>query len=240
MADKYLPLEAAVAWDMESTRCTDCKKVLGKQFLLPGRRRHHCRACGKCVCSSCSPHLLPVCGLPNVQRVCNACQFDAVEVPSCDDLGFAYTQLPCGHEVIRSYVTRWTDRHDGSKAFPCPMCKMVSTVETVSTTSPNGSETTNGSGNFSSSSAVETECSGGRCPPVESSHRYGDDLPRTDAPDRSPTRRRRTRAALCAPMCLVSQRRARRSRPLKRVKLMLKIFREDVFRVMACSGAFLD
>lgn len=37
-------------WHKDSTNCEVCQKGFG---LL--RRRHHCRQCGACVCSSCSP-----------------------------------------------------------------------------------------------------------------------------------------------------------------------------------------
>jgi hypothetical protein len=59
----------AAMWSHDTKECEVCDQSFG---LI--RRRHHCRNCGKCVCSSCSPNqwtLEHVSQKP--QRVCNMC-----------------------------------------------------------------------------------------------------------------------------------------------------------------------
>jgi len=58
------------AWEEDTSHCGVCQKVLGKRYL---RRRHHCRMCGKCVCSSCSPSTIELDGHEGAQRVCSQC-----------------------------------------------------------------------------------------------------------------------------------------------------------------------
>jgi hypothetical protein len=57
-------------WEEDKRNCSRCERLLGKRYCAP---RHHCRACGKCVCAACSPHRWPVYGLTNPQRVCKVC-----------------------------------------------------------------------------------------------------------------------------------------------------------------------
>lgn len=118
MEDKYVPLEAASVWEENATHCSLCAKRLGMRSLR--RRRHHCRACGKCVCSTCSPHQLPVRGLASVQRVCEACKSNAIECPPCVGADLESTILPCGHTMLTGYVRSWGSSH--SEDFPCPLC----------------------------------------------------------------------------------------------------------------------
>lgn len=56
--------------DADAVRCCRCAAA----FTLT-RRRHHCRACGKVVCSSCSRGraVLPVIGYETPTRVCDEC-----------------------------------------------------------------------------------------------------------------------------------------------------------------------
>lgn len=59
----------AALWSHDTKECEVCDQSFS--FL---RRRHHCRACGKCVCGNCSPNewiLEHVSNKP--QRVCNMC-----------------------------------------------------------------------------------------------------------------------------------------------------------------------
>lgn len=56
-------------WDSNTDCCTACGKKIGKRNL---HRRHHCRACGKCVCSACSPSLVKF-SEGELQRVCTLC-----------------------------------------------------------------------------------------------------------------------------------------------------------------------
>jgi len=50
--------------------CGVCDARVGKRFLNP---RHHCRDCGICVCSKCSPHSIRLPGKHGFQRVCTPC-----------------------------------------------------------------------------------------------------------------------------------------------------------------------
>jgi hypothetical protein len=63
-------LVAADSWEENKKNCSLCSKLIGKRHFA---RRHHCRTCGKCVCSACSPHLVAVSNLHGLQRVCTAC-----------------------------------------------------------------------------------------------------------------------------------------------------------------------
>lgn len=56
--------------DADAVRCCRCQAA----FTLT-RRRHHCRACGKVVCSSCSGRrvALPAIGYETPTRVCDEC-----------------------------------------------------------------------------------------------------------------------------------------------------------------------
>eukprot|EP00927_Polykrikos_kofoidii_P049394 TRINITY_DN43457_c0_g1_i1.p1 TRINITY_DN43457_c0_g1~~TRINITY_DN43457_c0_g1_i1.p1 ORF type:complete len:399 (-),score=70.42 TRINITY_DN43457_c0_g1_i1:76-1194(-) len=58
------------SWEGDSTSCSLCSARIGKRFF---RRRHHCRRCGRCVCSACSPALMPVEGHRQPQRACIWC-----------------------------------------------------------------------------------------------------------------------------------------------------------------------
>jgi hypothetical protein len=59
----------ADAWEDNTESCAVCAKKLGKRNL---HRRHHCRACGKCVCSACSPSMVKF-SEGDPQRVCTPC-----------------------------------------------------------------------------------------------------------------------------------------------------------------------
>jgi len=73
--DEKDDLDAYVApvWtkDHAGAKCELCSK--GFNLIT---RRHHCRNCGKLVCSSCSPHRLLIPGISKSkkQRVCNECK----------------------------------------------------------------------------------------------------------------------------------------------------------------------
>mmetsp|Transcript_25493 Transcript_25493/g.101596 ORF Transcript_25493/g.101596 Transcript_25493/m.101596 type:complete len:157 (-) Transcript_25493:982-1452(-) len=56
--------------DAAAPRCELCRK----DFTVV-RRRHHCRKCGRCVCSECSPRVCfrPVFPSPVPSRHCKAC-----------------------------------------------------------------------------------------------------------------------------------------------------------------------
>lgn len=59
------------AWEDNTEACGVCKKKLGKTKLS---RRHHCRVCGKCVCSACSPSSVQLDDeKQGPQRVCTPC-----------------------------------------------------------------------------------------------------------------------------------------------------------------------
>ena len=55
--------------DAEARHCMACKRAFGFS-----RRRHHCRNCGWCICSACSPHKMVLSHASSqAQRVCNDC-----------------------------------------------------------------------------------------------------------------------------------------------------------------------
>mmetsp|Transcript_75107 Transcript_75107/g.150977 ORF Transcript_75107/g.150977 Transcript_75107/m.150977 type:complete len:335 (-) Transcript_75107:247-1251(-) len=73
--------EYEVGWmfDDESNSCMVCEQAFKPVF----RWRHHCRQCGILVCSSCSPHRLPVKGLKaGNHRVCGNCYEAAMRTPA--------------------------------------------------------------------------------------------------------------------------------------------------------------
>jgi hypothetical protein len=84
--DKAASIEAADNWEEDKSSCSLCGKSLGKRHFSLARR-HHCRACGKCVCSACSPHLLPVADHSGRQRVCIACAPESATLRSDDNGG---------------------------------------------------------------------------------------------------------------------------------------------------------
>lgn len=57
------------AWEPDTKECSVCATKLGRWRMKP---RHHCRACGKCVCANCSPSMVKVSG-KHLQRVCTPC-----------------------------------------------------------------------------------------------------------------------------------------------------------------------
>lgn len=56
------------SWQPDADECNVCQARLGKRFLRP---RHHCRACGECVCAKCSPNRVELDG--KMSRVCTPC-----------------------------------------------------------------------------------------------------------------------------------------------------------------------
>jgi len=59
-----------MSWDDDSRNCTVCNCLLGKRYL---RMRHHCRICGRCVCSKCSPKSIVLAHMEGPQRACTPC-----------------------------------------------------------------------------------------------------------------------------------------------------------------------
>lgn len=55
-------------WQEDTKSCSICRAKFGDIM----NRRHHCRACGKCVCHDCSPNQMQLDG-SGVVRVCNPC-----------------------------------------------------------------------------------------------------------------------------------------------------------------------
>lgn len=66
------------AWQENVSNCAICNSSLSKRRLNP---RHHCRICGRCVCSACSPSTLQLDGFKGLQRACTPCVRDAQSIP---------------------------------------------------------------------------------------------------------------------------------------------------------------
>ncbi|XP_030754837.1 myotubularin-related protein 3 isoform X2 [Sitophilus oryzae] len=68
--------------DHAVSRCTGC----GTEFWL-GRRRHHCRKCGKIFCADCSEHATPLPSeqLYNPVRVCTGCYSELRRTGACPE-----------------------------------------------------------------------------------------------------------------------------------------------------------
>ena len=72
--------ESAPVW-IPDTRVTMCQ-VCGSEFTLVARR-HHCRCCGKVVCTPCSRNKAPLRYKGwQPHRVCDAC-YDSLEKRKC-------------------------------------------------------------------------------------------------------------------------------------------------------------
>lgn len=67
-------LRSSSGWEENTQACSICSAKFGKRNLT---RRHHCRVCGKCVCSSCSPSSITVTSGCLPQRVCTPCVANA-------------------------------------------------------------------------------------------------------------------------------------------------------------------
>ncbi len=50
------------------------------------RRKHHCRACGRVVCSGCSRARVQVVGLRGLQKACNDCVAEAEKLRGCESI----------------------------------------------------------------------------------------------------------------------------------------------------------
>jgi hypothetical protein len=62
-----------LVYDVDVTRCQNCNIRFG--LMLTPSGRHHCRACGRCVCGTCSTKKLPLKYRPKdgEVRVCDTC-----------------------------------------------------------------------------------------------------------------------------------------------------------------------
>lgn len=64
-------------WEENSATCSVCENRFG---WWRGRRWHHCRLCGRCVCSKCSPSFLCMERGEKPVRVCTPCIAEAPKV----------------------------------------------------------------------------------------------------------------------------------------------------------------
>jgi len=65
------------AWEDNTTNCSICDAKFGWHVF---KRWHHCRICGRCVCSKCSPSSLCLESGEKPVRVCTPCVTDAPQV----------------------------------------------------------------------------------------------------------------------------------------------------------------
>lgn len=97
LAKTDLEASSGNVWAPDAKNCSICEKLLGKRYFNP---RHHCRSCGRCVCSACSPNAVLMEGAKQRQRICKQCVGDGVQkrspvsrtsatlpLHSCDPLG---------------------------------------------------------------------------------------------------------------------------------------------------------
>ena len=72
-AMSHRPGAGVVKWQRDESvkNCTLCDLPFGAFHF---RLRHHCRSCGKVVCSACSPRKAMVPGYTDEQRICIACE----------------------------------------------------------------------------------------------------------------------------------------------------------------------
>jgi len=58
-------------WQEDTSHCTICNAEF--QAVSAKKRRHHCRICGRCVCTACSPSSVKLRGYEGMERACNPC-----------------------------------------------------------------------------------------------------------------------------------------------------------------------
>ncbi|SPQ98229.1 unnamed protein product (mitochondrion) [Plasmodiophora brassicae] len=87
-----------ITWEGRGPACSHCGAVFTLLF-----RRHHCRACGHTVCSTCSPYTeyLPQFGFHAdvPQRVCTRCAIRSVNTSALERDAFAFVDISDGVAV---------------------------------------------------------------------------------------------------------------------------------------------
>jgi len=74
-SDEQGSMSFVVDWEEDHSQCSLCGCKVGKLT------RHHCRLCGRCVCSSCSPSSVRLDKSSPARRACNPCVAAAQLVP---------------------------------------------------------------------------------------------------------------------------------------------------------------
>mmetsp|Transcript_82904 Transcript_82904/g.146398 ORF Transcript_82904/g.146398 Transcript_82904/m.146398 type:complete len:569 (+) Transcript_82904:51-1757(+) len=69
-----------VVWEENSSQCSICSSKIGRRNMTLSRR-HHCRICGKCVCSTCSPSMIQFEAGQGLQRACTPCVLSTFSAP---------------------------------------------------------------------------------------------------------------------------------------------------------------
>jgi len=128
----------------EAASCAVCNAELGKRKLNP---RHHCRICGKSVCSLCSPSTIKFEGEKSLQRACTPCVPVSQQAPTLKDRlirfsttrnaigGGANSDLPSSLEqaVLKceAMLTSIQDQRDGNEAAKTELQGMKLKLESV-------------------------------------------------------------------------------------------------------------
>eukprot|EP00747_Dinoflagellata_sp_TGD_P169327 gnl/TRDRNA2_/TRDRNA2_198064_c0_seq1.p1 gnl/TRDRNA2_/TRDRNA2_198064_c0~~gnl/TRDRNA2_/TRDRNA2_198064_c0_seq1.p1 ORF type:complete len:606 (-),score=80.26 gnl/TRDRNA2_/TRDRNA2_198064_c0_seq1:100-1875(-) len=110
-------------WAEDGPTCAVCDAVFGKRHL---RRRHHCRLCGKCVCSACSPSSLKFDGMAALQRACTPCVGNAREEHLLKD------RLAFLADRLRTLVGSAGAYQSKSPQASCPVTRAASLEEALS------------------------------------------------------------------------------------------------------------
>mmetsp|Transcript_138797 Transcript_138797/g.241503 ORF Transcript_138797/g.241503 Transcript_138797/m.241503 type:complete len:420 (-) Transcript_138797:123-1382(-) len=108
----------AEVWEEDATHCRVCNNPIGKL------RRHHCRICGRCVCTPCSPSSICLNGQPKLQRACTPCVSSVSRLPALKrrlvELGGRLSAL--SESGVISEMPAHCERHPSSSSVGVEAC----------------------------------------------------------------------------------------------------------------------